>query len=89
MQYMAEPETDPAYLATVIDAVVAAVAEASAVLSAGNVSEVREILRYANDLLDLLTDGVHDSAQALAYVEKLRNTLSTMYAQSHAASALH
>jgi hypothetical protein len=82
------PETDSEYLALVIDAIVAAVAEASALLASGDPSEARELFRHAHDLLDILTDGIHSSRQTFDCVDRIRTMVLTMWSAAGGA-ALH
>lgn len=76
---MNDTEHDPAYLATVIEAVVDAIAEASLLPASGDPAEVRELLRYANDLLDILTDGIHESTESFDCVARIRKAVLTMW----------
>lgn len=87
---MGTPETDPAYLAQVIEAIVAAVKEADAILALDDVGEVRELLRHANDLLDIVSDGIFGSLDELASVDRLRNIIGAMTAAAaERAAPLH
>jgi len=87
---MGTPETDPAYLAQVIEAIVAAVKEADAILALDDVGEVRELLRHANDLLNIVSDGIFGSLDQLASVDRLRNMIGAMTAAAaERAAPLH
>ncbi len=87
---MGTPETDPAYLAQVIEAIVAAVKEADAILALDDVGEVHELLRHANDLLDIVSDGIFGSLDELASVDRLRNMIGAMTAAAaERAAPLH
>ena len=86
---MVAPELEPDYLVTVIDTVVASVAEASAMVSTGDVRDLPELFRYANDLLDILSDGMCGSAEALSYVDNLRKMLWAMWNAVDGARSLH
>lgn len=66
-----------------------AVAEANALSSAGDSLEVDELFRYAHDLLDIMNDGADGSAEALAYIDKLRRMLWTMWNAAAETPRLH
>ena len=76
---MTAPEFDPGYLTIAIDAFVAAVAEASAIISTGDAGDVPELLCYANDLLDIVGDGICGSSEALGYLARLRELVWAMW----------
>ena len=86
---MTTPEVDPDYLAIAIDAFVAAVAEASAIISTGDAGDVPELFRYANDLLDIVGDGIAASPEALGCLDRLREMVSAMWNAVDGARSLH
>ena len=86
---MTDPEFDPDYLDIAIDAFVAAVAEASAIISTGDAGDVPELFCYANDLLDIVRDGISASPEALGYLARLREMVSAMWNAVDSARSLH
>lgn len=86
---MTDREFDPDYLNIAIDAFVAAVAEASAIVSTGDAGDVSELFRYANDLLDIVGDGIPASPEALGYLARLREMASAMWNAVDNTRSLH
>ncbi len=87
---MSRPESSPAYLTRCIEELLDALCEAHELARNGHLDgRLAETLRFANDLLDIVSEGVAEVPQAAAALEELRGRVKVVSALFPSSQTVH